>query len=287
MWSVFLLIRLVTPQTRYTSSWLLRTLLIHLSARRGHTAIWGPVAVTCRRGPREGANFPPRHLLKWPQRNPSPDISQPAASCEARRGSPGTAFPPRSLATHNRSLESLWEPSFEAKPKPTSPDTPAHPLKKQRMVKLESRWPPAVLPPEACCDPSSPSKRPFREQRRAIKYTHMPIFLFPTSIAGALATHPCFTKNSFEARMGPQRGAHRHPQEPTVLGGGPNWGPGLPELALSQQGQGEGHICGSRDPNERGLQKRLAAGLGEVAAVPSSLPPELWNFPVATAAAYP
>lgn len=135
-----------------------------------------------------------------------------------------TAFLLRALPPTIGALSLCGNQSFEAKPKPTSPDTPVHPPKKQRMVKLELRWPHTVLPRKTCCDPSSPSKGPFRERRRTMKYTHMPLFLFPTSVAGDSATQPCSTKGSFETRMGPQWGAHKNLQEPTVLAGEPYMG---------------------------------------------------------------
>ena len=122
-------------------------------------------------------SFPPQHLLKEPRWNSTPNISQPAAWCEKGWGSLEAAFFPGALPPTIAALSLFGNWSLEAGPKPTSSDIPVYPPKKQLVVELESRWPPAVPAPKACYDLSSPSKRLFREQRKAMKYIHMPIFL--------------------------------------------------------------------------------------------------------------
>lgn len=119
--------------------------------------------------------------------------------------------------------------------------------------------------PEACCDPSSPSKRPFREQRRPIKYIHMPIFLFPTSIARASTTWPCPQgaplKQDQVGRGGP---TETHTRllflERTASGVQARWG----WRDLSKGRVGEGHVLGAGSPTE-GVSKSRVAGPGEAA----------------------
>lgn len=89
-----------------------------------------------------------------------------------------------------------------------------------------------------------------------MKHTHMPLFLFPTSVAGDSATQSCSTKGSFEARMGPQWGAHKNLQEPTVLAGGPYMGSRFAGTSfISARAGREGHLCGSQDPKRGGFKK--------------------------------
>lgn len=120
--------------------------------------------------------------------------------------------PPPSMAA----LSLCGSQSSEVRPKPTSPDTSAHPPKKQPVIELESRWPPAAPPPQGLL---WDLQRDRSESRGGNKtYTHAYcIFLFPPwphihAPQGA----------PLKQEWGCRRGAHRNPQAPTIPGRAPD-----------------------------------------------------------------
>lgn len=119
-------------------------------------------------------------------------------------------------------------------------------------------------------------------------YTHA-YFSFPTSIAGAWATHPHLTRNSFEARMGPQKGAHKSLTSTHCSLRSPRQGPvhGPVGLATSQQGWGyKGQSVGVGSPTE-GFKEASSQTRGSSCGILNVLFPKSWNFPEAATGCLP